>query len=92
MKNLRFGLASLTIAAALFVACGGHPGGSVGDPCSVVGSSEECLEDEICDDLTDYGPHCLLLCEDHEDCDAGEQCNGVSGNNQKGCHPAEVVE
>jgi hypothetical protein len=92
MKTLLTGCALFVLMGIAVVACGGHPGGTVGDACSEVGSAEECFDDEICEELSGYGAYCLLLCDDHEDCDAGEQCNGVSGSNEKGCHPADDVD
>ncbi len=85
-----FALRSAALAlftSAAFVACGSHPGGSVGDPCDSAGSSAECLSDEICDDIYDGGRYCLFICSDHVDCAGGERCNGVTGSDLKACHP-----
>ena len=89
MKALRFVIPPLLLST-LFVACGDHPGGSVGDICQTAGETVECEDNEICDTLDDFGPYCLRQCSEHEDCEGGEQCNGVSGSNIKGCHPAEI--
>ncbi len=78
----------LGVGAFAWSACGGHPGGTVGDPCSDIGSSSECFDDEICDD-TYAGPYCLRECSDHGDCDPDERCNGTSGQSQKTCHPQD---
>lgn len=79
-------LFALTVALA---ACGAHPGGSVGDACSNTGTNEGCAENEICDSVEGFGEdaYCLLVCDDQSDCEAGENCNGVSGASGKGCHP-----
>lgn len=85
--GLRHGIALALSAGAALVACDGHPGGTVGDPCSDVGSGSECRSNEICDSIDDGSSYCLQLCSDHDDCASGERCNGVSGNDVKACHP-----
>ena len=81
---------ALGLSAVTVFACGSHPGGTVGDPCDEIGSSGECESGEICDDLgSGEGAYCLKKCEDHVDCDPGESCNGISGSNEKGCHPKD---
>ncbi len=76
-------------------ACGfDHPGGSVGSSCSNTGTNEGCAENEICDSVEGFGEdaYCLLVCDDQSDCEAGENCNGVSGASGKGCHPVDDGE
>ncbi|NUP04653.1 MAG: hypothetical protein HOW73_01165 [Polyangiaceae bacterium] len=95
MKKISLSIVGLAFTALLAYACGGDPGGSVGDPCETTGTSDECSEDEVCDTLEgEFAGEtwCLRLCDDHEDCEAGELCNGVSDSNLKGCHPADDVE
>lgn len=84
---LRGALALGLFSAAAAVACGGHPGGTVGDWCDDRGSSRECYRDEVCDDIEDGSRYCLLICNDHHDCAGGEHCHGVAGTNLKACHP-----
>jgi len=71
------------------VACGGHPGGTVGEICDDPGSARECESDEICDDVDGGGAYCLLLCNDHQDCASSERCNGVTNSSAKACHPSD---
>ena len=79
------------IVVAALAACGrgNHPGGTVGDECFDVGSSDECFPDEICDEVQNRfnGPYCLFRCGKDKDCAEFEECNGVSGDNGKACHP-----
>jgi len=84
----------LLIGGTFLAGCGGHPGGTVGDACSLTGSSEECLADEICEDVEEEfgGPFCLARCEEQSDCAELEACNGVSGDNGKACHPKTASE
>jgi hypothetical protein len=77
----------LVFASAALIACGGHPGGTVGEICDDPGSTRDCEADEICDDISDGGTYCLLLCSAHEDCASSERCNGVTGSSAKACHP-----
>lgn len=86
-RTTRHVLASLLFLGAGFVACGGHPGGTVGDPCDSRGSSGECDGNQVCDSIDDGSLYCLQICSDHSDCASGERCNGVSGNDLKACHP-----
>lgn len=79
--------ASLLFIGAGFVACGGHPGGTVGDPCDSPGSSSECNGNEICDSIYDGSAYCLQICSEHSDCASGERCNGVTNDDVKACHP-----
>jgi hypothetical protein len=76
----------LLFSGSVFIACDGHPGGTVGDPCDDVGSSDQCASDEICDEI-DGGAYCLLICSDHADCASSERCNGVTSSDIKACHP-----
>jgi len=78
----------LVLGCGYVAACGGgHPGGTVGDACGTIGSSDECLSDEICEDTEFDGPYCLFRCDDQSDCAEFEDCNGVSGDDGKACHP-----
>lgn len=77
---------------ALASACGDHPGGSVGDACTDIGTPGEdagCAEDEICDSVSGFGDdaYCLRECTDQADCEENEDCNGISGSSGKACHP-----
>lgn len=88
-KLARSCLALALFTGAAVVACGGHPGGTVGEVCDEAGSSNECESDEICDDTGDGGRYCLRICTDHVDCASNERCNGITGSDIKGCHPQE---
>ena len=91
-KFVKGSLARAVFFAAAAVACNDHPGGTVGDSCGDVGSSNECQQDEICDNVDDGGTYCLRLCTDHIDCAENERCNGVTGSSRKGCHPQADLE
>ena len=86
-KLVQGALALGAFLSAAAVACGGSPGGSVGDPCDDRGSSRECFDDEVCDDIYDGSRWCLFICNEHNDCASGEHCNGVTGSSLKACHP-----
>jgi hypothetical protein len=91
-KFVHGGLALAVFLSAALVACGGHPGGTVGDSCGDPGSSSECQNDEICDNTDDGGTYCLRICTDHIDCAENERCNGVTGSSRKACHPQADLE
>lgn len=87
----REGLLGLFLfGAAALVACGDHPGGTVGAACSDVGSADECEPGEVCDEIDGGEAYCLLRCGDHSDCDPNERCNGVSKDSGKACHPQDA--
>ena len=99
--NISFPLVRSVVGSSLFAlasglaACGGdHPGGSVGDACSDIGTSDECAADEICDSVSGFGDgaYCLRSCEDQDECEAGENCNGISGSSGKACHPSDDAD
>lgn len=87
MQPIRALLAFSLFSVAAFVACGGHPGGTVGSPCYDLGDKDpDCYADEICDDIEGGDRYCLRRCDDQNDCDAYEACNG-SKKGGKSCHP-----
>ena len=80
-ENMRVLLLSTLLLAA--VGCGK---GDVGDSCDDEGKQDECVDGAICTNESD-GAACRALCEEQEDCPAGEACNGVSNTNLKSCQP-----
>ena len=82
--------AILSVAACLlmgFGACSGE--GEIGDECGATGVKDgECVDGSICGDRGDGELACLKSCDDQADCSATEECNGVSGANEKGCRTA----
>jgi hypothetical protein len=88
MLVLRASLAFSLFSVAAFVACGGHPGGTVGAPCYDLGDNDpDCYADEICDTIQGGDRYCLRRCDDQGDCDAYEDCNGTKKGKDKACHP-----
>jgi hypothetical protein len=74
------------VVAALLIGCGGE--GEIGDECDESGQTEdECVDGAICTNESDDANTCRKLCTEQEDCDAGENCNGISGSNLKSCQP-----
>ena len=68
--------------------CGGVA--AVGEACEVAGSTDdECEENAICGDDGSGALACLVICVEQTDCASGEECNGVSGSNIKGCRTAK---
>jgi hypothetical protein len=87
MQLIRGSFAIALFSAAAFVACAGHPGGTVGSPCYDLGDNDpDCYPDEICEEIEGGERYCLRKCNDHVDCDAAERCNG-SKKGPKSCHP-----
>jgi hypothetical protein len=83
--NMRILIVGLCAIAAL-VGCGEE--GFVGASCETAGSTEQCGDGLVCDQI-DNETLCLALCDKQEDCGADEDCNGVSKSNLKACHPKE---
>jgi hypothetical protein len=73
--------AMLLLSLALF-ACGTEVGGK----CDVPGS-DECVDGAMCTNESDDSATCLPICEEHEDCDEGESCRGVSNTSINTCQP-----
>lgn len=77
----------LTVALALVTSgCGGA---DIGEECprDETGSEDPCVDGAICDTTVDDRAECMKLCDDDTDCPDGTSCNGVSGSNEKACHP-----
>jgi len=72
------------LAAVAFISCGG--GAALGEDCAQAGGTDgECEEGGVCADDGSGTLKCLEICDDHEDCPSGEDCNGVEGSSLKGC-------
>ena len=81
MKKLVL-LAAILAIPLLTPACDG----SVGDSCDEEGVvNGECEEGAVCGKLKGGELRCLKQCQTQADCASNEECNGVSGNNLKGC-------
>jgi len=65
-------------------------GAGIGDTCLSTGTTDECVAEAICtDEDSGDGSRCRKICTEHSDCDAGENCNGVSGSSTKSCQPKD---
>ncbi|HEY3493032.1 MAG TPA: hypothetical protein VGK73_00025 [Polyangiaceae bacterium] len=71
------------VLASLVGACGKA---DIGEACDDVGKEDECVDGAVCTNQDD-GAACRRLCDDQDECPAGESCNGVSGTNLKSCQP-----
>src|SRR5690242_6449035 len=80
----RLAAGALALGLVGLFACGAA---TIGDPCEMPGSTEECVEDAVCDTLKDGEVLCLLICQEQADCPSDFDCNGVSGSSLKACHP-----
>jgi len=74
-------------ALLIAILLGGCGGADIGEECDDTGSTDECVDGAICDTVEGDRAVCLALCDDSDDCEADEDCNGVSGSNLKACHP-----
>jgi hypothetical protein len=81
-------LAALLLGA---VGCGAN---DVGDECETPGSTDECVDRDVCERSEDDAVVCLLRCVDQGDCGPDENCNGVThgGEEIKACHPKNLGE
>lgn len=83
-REVAFGFVAAALAALLVAACGA----SVGSACNEEGKIEgQCPSDGICGKNKQDQLVCLKICTDGAQCPAGEECNGVSKTNLKGCRP-----
>jgi hypothetical protein len=63
-------------------------GGYCTAACTTAGSTSQCPEGSICDDVSGIGTTCVKICNVSADCGRSDlQCNGVSGSNLKACKP-----
>jgi hypothetical protein len=80
-------LLPLTVLLLLLpLGCGPN---EVGEECDEVGDTDDCEDGAICTNVGDSNEEgiCYWICEDHPQCAATQQCNGVSGTNLKSCQP-----
>lgn len=82
-RILRCRIAFVLALASLAAACGKA---DIGEECEDVGKQDECVDGAVCTNGDD-GSACRKLCDDQEQCPAGESCNGISGTNLKSCQP-----
>lgn len=82
-----------TLALALATTAGAGCGnGSVGEPCEILGSGEECADDLVCT-LTGYTDEeqcvvqavCLQVCRSSSGCGDGEVCREVLCSEVSSC-------
>jgi hypothetical protein len=63
-------------------------GGYCTKSCPTPGSTNDCPEASVCDDVTGAGRVCLKMCSSDNECRSGvTACNGITGSSQKACHP-----
>ena len=81
----------LWAAAACLLGLGAACGGaSMGEQCETSGAtSDECEDGLVCAKASDVAEvlTCQKLCTADADCQATEQCNGVTGTSLKSCRP-----
>lgn len=78
------------LIGAFLLACATACGGAeLGESCDDQGSTDECVDDAVCTN-EDEGAACRALCDAHEDCPAGHDCNGVSNTSLKSCQPEKA--
>ena len=77
-----FFIASLVVLSVL-VACGGS---DIGDTCDEEGQADsECVDGAVCGREKNNVLMCLKQCTSQADCGPGQECNGISKTNLKGC-------
>ena len=81
---MRKGIAFLgTVLFVGLFACGGA---DIGEECSEEGKADsECVDEGVCGRDKAGSLVCLKQCTNQAECGAGEECNGISGTNLKGC-------
>lgn len=71
------------VLVGTIVACGGA---DIGESCSEEGKADsECVDGAVCGKDNTGSLKCLKQCTSFGDCGAGEECNGISNTNLKGC-------
>ena len=55
--------------------------------CTTGGSTDECPEESVCDQITGGAMSCVKICKTDTDCRSDLGCNGVTGSNIKACKP-----
>lgn len=76
--------AAAVLGLVIVTACGS----SIGDACNEEGKIEgQCPSNAICGKTKAGTLLCLQQCADGAQCPSGEECNGVSQTNLKGCRP-----
>jgi hypothetical protein len=63
------------------------PGGYCTKDCTTAGSTDECPEGAVCDEVTGAQVYCVQICQTSADCPDTLDCNGVSSSNLKACKP-----
>jgi hypothetical protein len=81
-------LVGVALVVMTLLACGGA---DIGESCDEEGRvGGECVDGAVCGKSEGQSTGslvCLKQCTTQVDCGAGEDCNGVSGTNLKGCRP-----
>jgi hypothetical protein len=78
-------ISTVLVLVLAIAACGG---GDVGDSCDAEGKADsECADGAVCGKDNAGALICLKQCTTQAECGAGEECNGISNTNLKGCRP-----
>ncbi len=76
----------LRLSSFLFVsaiaACGSN---DIGDSCDKEGSTDDCVDNAVCQKNKAGAIVCAKLCTDKNQCSSNLDCEGVSGSNLKAC-------
>lgn len=72
---------SWLLFVGVLASCGG---GKLGDSCSSAGTTSGCGDGLVCTGGSSSAT-CARLCTTDADCDAGQNCNGITGSTLKSC-------